>query len=147
CRLSYRLRMDNQQRKAAFAKRFNAALEASGNAVLSDGDLVKLLARHGVATSPQTVSNWRNGKHFPKLEQIEGIAKMLGVDVCYLAFGKEKQRLGEAQGNWNAAGAKDQAVLDALTVLEPKTREVVQQLIRLLGPSERRPGPRKRSSR
>ena len=137
--------MDNQQRKAAFAKRFNAALEASGHAALSDGDFVKLLARNSVATSPQTVSNWRNGKHFPKLEQIEGIARTLGVDAGYLAFGKP--RVGEARSGWNAEAGKDQAIVDGLAVLAPEARDVVQQLIRLLGPSERRPGPRKRSTR
>lgn len=54
--------MDIEQRRTAFAKRLNGALQKTGKAALSGEEIVKLLARHGVAVTSQTVSNWRNGR-------------------------------------------------------------------------------------
>lgn len=135
--------MDKQQRKTGFARRFNAALEKGGKATFSDGELVKLLARKGVVTSSQSVSNWRNGKHMPKLDQIEGIAQMLGVDPGELAFGKP--RIGESRGAWRSGSDGDQAMAEALTLLGEQEREVLRTLIRMLGSRGSRPGRRKRA--
>jgi hypothetical protein len=132
--------MDMQQRRAAFSKRFNAALQKGGKAGLSDGSLVKLLAREGVGVSSASVANWRNAKHMPKLEQIEGVARMLGVDPGELAFGKP--RTAEARAVYGGAG-DEQAVLDGLTLLGEREREVLRDLIGLLGPRGPRPGRRK----
>lgn len=129
-----------QQRRTAFAKRFNAALQKGGKAGRSDGELVKLLAREGVAVSSATVSNWRNGKHMPRLEQIEGIARMLGVDPGELAFGKP--RTAEVRAPYGK-DVDEQAVLDGLALLGKQEREVLRSLIRLLGPRGPRPGRRK----
>lgn len=132
--------MDKQQRRTAFAKRFNAALQTGGKAGLSDGELVKLLARHGVAVTSQSVSNWRNARYLPKLEQMEGIARMLDLDPGELAFGKP--RVAEARAVWGSGG-DEQSVLDELALLGDQEREVLRSLIRLLGPRGRRPGRRK----
>lgn len=129
-----------QQRRTAFAKRFNAALQKGGKAGHSDGELVKLLARHGVAVTSQSVSNWRNARYLPKLEQMEGIARMLDVDPGELAFGKP--RVGEVRATWGSGG-DEQAVLDGLALLGDREREVLHSLIRLLGPRGPRPGRRK----
>lgn len=134
--------MDKQQRRAAFAKRFNAALSKGGKAGRSDGELVKLLAREGVAVSSVSVSNWRNGKYMPRLDQIEGIARMLGVEAGELAFGQP--RTAEIRAPYGKDG-DEQAFLDDLALLGKQEREAVRNLIRLLGPRGARPGPRKQT--
>ena len=134
-----------EQRKLAFAKRFNAALERSGKAELSDGELVKRLARKGVVATSQTVSNWRNGKHFPKFEQIEGIARMLDTDPGDLAFGKA--RVAEPHAVWASGESADQAMVEELALLDEQEREALWTLIRLLRPRGSRPGRRKQARR
>lgn len=129
-----------QQRRTAFSKRFNSALQKGGKAGLSDGEIVKLLARQGVAVTSQSVSNWRNAKHMPKLEQIEGVARMLGVDAGELAFGKP--RAAEPAAVYRVQG-EDQAMLDGMALLGDDAREVLRQLITVLGARESRPGRRK----
>lgn len=129
-----------QQRRTAFAKRFNAALQKGGKARFSDGELVKLLARHGVAVTSQSVSNWRNAKYLPKLEQMEGLARMLNVDPGELAFGKP--RTAEVRAVYGNVG-DEQAVLEGLALLGDREREVLRNLIHLLGPRGPRPGRRK----
>lgn len=133
-----------QQRRTAFAKRFNAALQKSGKAGLSDGELVKLLARQGVGVTSQTVSNWRNARYMPRLEQLEGVARMLNVDPCELAFGKP--RTAEARAVYGGDG-EEQSVLDGLALLGKQEQEVLRDLIRLLGPRQRRPGRRKATTK
>ena len=138
--------MDAERRKQAFAARFNAALQKGDKAVRSDGDLVKLLARQGVAVSSVSVSNWRNGKHMPKLEQMEGLAAMLGVDPGELAFGP--QRIGETKTVYREGNAEERAVAESFALLGEQERALVRELIRVLtgkaGQPDKRPGPRKR---
>jgi transcriptional regulator with XRE-family HTH domain len=138
--------MDADRRRQAFASRFNAALEKGKKAVRSDGDIVKLLAREGVATTTQTVSNWRNGKHMPKLEQIEGLAAMLGVDPGELAFGN--RHLGEPKIAYREGNAEERALAESFALLGEQERALVRELIRVLTGKatqpEKRPGPRKR---
>lgn len=136
--------MDRQQRLVAFAKRFNAALEKGDKAKLSNEELAKLLARQRVGVTGQTVSNWRNAKYMPRLEQIEGIAQMLGMDAGELAFGKP--RTAEIRAVYGR-GIDEQAVLDGLALLGDQERKVLQSLIRLLGPREPRPGRRKATAK
>lgn len=136
--------MDKQQRRAAFAKRFNSALSKGEKAGRSDGELVKLLAREGVAVSSASVSNWRNGKYMPKLDQIEGIARMLGVDAGELAFGQS--RTAEIRASYGKDG-DEQALLEDLALLGKQEREAVRNLIRLLGPRGTRPGRRKATAK
>ena len=85
--------MDIARRRQGFASRFNKALETSGRSGLSDGELLKLFGRHGIAVTTQTVSNWRNGKHMPRLEQIEGLAEALNMEAAELAFGGKGGKL------------------------------------------------------
>jgi transcriptional regulator with XRE-family HTH domain len=136
--------MDMQQRRNGFAKRFNAALEKSGHAGLSDGDLVKLLARNGVAVTTQTVSNWRNAKHMPKLEQIEGLAGMLVIPPGELAFGTP--RIAESKTTYRDAGERQ--LVEAFALLGEDERALVRELMRVLTnramQQGKRPGPRKR---
>ncbi|KGM56420.1 hypothetical protein N799_04810 [Lysobacter arseniciresistens ZS79] len=136
--------MDMQQRRTAFSKRFNSALQKGGKAGLSDGEIVKLLARQGVAVTSQSVSNWRNAKHMPKLEQIEGVARMLGVDAGELAFGKP--RAAEPMAVYHARN-DDQAMLEGMALLGDDAREVLRQLIVVLGTRGPRPGRRKAARR
>jgi len=136
--------MDRQQRLMAFAKRFNAALEKRSKADLSNEELAKLLARQGVGVTGQTVSNWRNARYMPKLEQIEGIARMLGMDAGELAFGRP--RTAEVRAAYGK-GIDEQAVLDGLALLGDQERKVLHSLIRLLGPGGPRPGRRKAASK
>ncbi len=133
-----------QQRRTAFAKRFNAALQKGGKAELSDDDLVKLLARQGVGVSGVSVANWRNARHIPKLEQFEGIARMLNMDPGELAFGKP--RTGETRAVYGHGG-DEQSVADSLALLDDQSREVLRSLIRLLGPRNPRPGRRKANTK
>lgn len=136
--------MDMQQRRTAFAKRFNAALEKGDKARLSNEDLAKLLARQGVGVTGQTVSNWRNARYMPKLEQMEGVARMLGMDAGELAFGKP--RMAEIRAVYGK-GVDEQAMLDGMALLGDQERKVLQSLIRLLGPREPRPGRRKATAK
>lgn len=132
--------MDMQKRRTAFSRRFNSALQSSGKAGLSDGELVKLLARQGVGVTSQSVSNWRNGRHLPKLEQFEGVAEMLGVDVGELAFGKP--RAAESAAVYRAAGG-EHALLEDIALLGDDERQVLRQLIALLGGRGSKSGRRK----
>lgn len=134
--------MDMQQRRTAFSRRFNNALQKSGKAGLSDGEIVKLLARRGVSVTTQSVSNWRNAKYMPKLEQMEGVANMLGMDPGELAFGKP--RAGETTAVY-LAQSDEQSLLDGMALVGEDARGVLLQLITLLRPPTSRPGRRKAS--
>lgn len=78
----------------------------------------------------------------PKLEQMEGVARMLGMDPGELAFGRP--RTAEARADYGE-GAPDQALVDGLTLLGEEEREVLRSLVRLLGPPARRAGRRRES--
>jgi transcriptional regulator with XRE-family HTH domain len=136
--------METDRRRRAFATRLNAALQASGKDGLSDGDLVKLLARNGVAVTTQTVSNWRNAKHMPKLEQIEGLAGMLVIPPGELAFGTP--RIAESKTTYRDAGERQ--LVEAFALLGEDERALVRELMRVLTnramQQGKRPGPRKR---
>jgi len=138
--------MQTEQRRLAFAARFNAALQASGKDKLSDGDLLKLLGRNGVAVTTQTVSNWRNAKHLPKLEQIEGLAAMLEVSPGELAFGA--RGISEGKVVYRNDAAEERLLVEAFTLLGEDERALVRELVRVLTSRakqhEKRPGPRKR---
>lgn len=126
--------MDIAQRRQRFASRFNKALEASGRSALSDGDLLKLFGRHGIAVTTQTVSNWRNGKHMPRLEQIEGLAEALGVEAAELAFGGRQVRLGEKMSDaWHPGNPEERTLVEGLALLDQDEKALVHQLVRVLG--------------
>lgn len=137
--------MEKDRRRQAFAARFNAALKATGRAGFSDSGLVQLLARKGVGVTSATVSNWRNGKHMPKLDQIEGMAAMLEMDPGDLAFGTF--RIAEPKTAY--FGADERMLIDAFALLGEEERTLIRGLIRVLTAramqQEKRPGPRKRS--
>ena len=137
--------MENDRRRRAFATRFNAALKGSGKADLSDGDLVRVFARKGVAVTTQTVSNWRNGKHMPKLDQIEGLAETLGVPPGHLAFGAE--RVADRKEGYRAGNDEEKSLVEAFALLGAEERGLVLDLLRVLTAKalrrEKRPGPRK----
>ncbi len=132
--------MDMQQRRAAFAKRFADALERSGKAHLSDEKLAALLALRGLTVGGQAVANWRHGRNLPKLEQFEGLAELLEMDVGELAFGRV--RVGEARGAWTRD--EDRRLLDDFALLQQAEREVLLDLLRLLLSRGKRPGAQKR---
>lgn len=135
------------KRTAAFARRLHTALQNRGLLEHSDGDLAKLLARHHVAVSPQTISNWRNGKHLPKLQQFPGLAAMLRADPGELAFGKPNSAVAEQRGAWHVALSADESeIADGYVLLDDRRRALVRELIGLLslpGKSGKRPGRRK----
>jgi len=135
------------KRTAAFARRLHTALENRGFLESSGGELAKLLARHHVAVSPQTISNWRNGKHLPKLQQFPGLATLLRVDPGELAFGKTNRTIAEQRGAWHVESSPDESeIVEAYALLEDSRRALVRELIRLLslpGKSGKRPGRRR----
>lgn len=130
--------MDKQQRREAFAKRFIAALEHEHKAELSDGELVKRLARYGVSVTPATVGNWRNAKHVPKLDQLEGLARLLNMDPGELAFGGP--RIAEPSKLYAGTDSQDQALLERIALLDAEERTVLNDLIGLLEARRVRPG-------
>lgn len=132
--------MNIEQRRAAFAKRLQGALQKSGKAGLSGEEIARLLARQGVAVTSQTVSNWRGGRTMPKLEQMEAVARMLRADPGELAFGKP--RTAEPRAGYGQGG-DEQSLLDGFSLLGDDEREALRGLIRLLGPKARRPGRRR----
>ncbi|WCE04747.1 hypothetical protein [Pseudoxanthomonas sp. JBR18] len=134
----YRPRMDIARRREDFASRFNKALQASGRSELSDGELLKLFGRHGIAVTTQTVSNWRHGKHMPRLEQIEGLAAALGIEAAELAFGK--LRVGESRAAWPMQSTEERALVEGLALLDDEQKALVRDLVRVLG--QRRAGQR-----
>ncbi|WP_330948281.1 hypothetical protein [Thermomonas sp. LB-4] len=136
--------MDKQQRREAFAKRFIAALEREQKAELSDGELVKRLARHGVSVTPATVGNWRNAKHMPKLEQMEGVARLLNMDPGALAFGGP--RISEPPKLYAAADSQAHALIERIALLDAKERAVLTDLVALLESRRvRAPGKRRKT--
>ncbi|WP_440976340.1 helix-turn-helix domain-containing protein [Pseudoxanthomonas winnipegensis] len=140
--------MDIARRRQGFASRFNKALETSGRSGLSDGELLKLFGRHGIAVTTQTVSNWRNGKHMPRLEQIEGLAEALNMEAAELAFGGKggKLRVQEPRAAWHANSPEERTLVEGLALLEPEEKALVQELVRVLGQrhAAKRRGRRKR---
>lgn len=132
--------MDMQARRAAFAERFNKALQKSGMGEMSGEELSKLLARRRVVVTGHTVTNWRNAKYMPRLEQFEGIAQMVGVDAGELAFGKP--RAAESRAGYGQA-SEEQSVLDGWALLAEPEREALLQLIKVMGRKKNRPGRRR----
>ena len=113
---------------------------------MSDGELVKLLARNGVGVTTQTVSNWRNGKHFPKLDQLPGLAATVDADACELAFGRSTTRVAEARAAWRAGSDEEQVLVNHYALLNQEQQSLVRELIRVLsspGKNGKRPGRRK----
>lgn len=138
--------MDNEKRRSEFARRFKASVARSGKSGLSDGELAKLLGRNGVAVTTQTISNWRNGKHMPKLEQLPGLAKTLGTDPAELAFGPVASRVAEPGPARYAATDEEREVIESYVLLNEQQRALIREMIRLLvqpGKDGKRPGPRK----
>ena len=138
--------MDSERRRLDFATRLQSALRRSAKDTLSDGDLVKLLARNGVGVTSQTVSNWRNGKHFPKLEQLPGLAETIDADPCELAFGKPTTRVAEKRAVWRAGSTDEQLLVSNYALLGEEQQALVRELIRVLslpGKNGKRPGRRK----
>lgn len=132
--------MDIQQHKIGFAKRFRAALERRNLQDQTDGALVRLMARVGLAVSDKTVGNWRNAKHMPTVYQVQALAKWLDIDAGDLAFGKP--RIGEARGSW-AQAASTQIESDELALLGAEERTAVMVVVRLLAERRARPGRKK----
>jgi len=133
------------KRNAAFAKRLHVALERCRLLDKSDGDLATLLVRHRVVVSPQTVGNWRRGRHLPKLDQFVGLAGMLRMEPGELAFGRLGVAVAE-QREGDAAFAEEDAVVQAYALLDERRRALVRELIGLLsapGLDAKRPGRRK----
>jgi hypothetical protein len=134
------------KRNAAFARRLNAALESCGLRESSDGELAKLLARKNVSVSPQSVGNWRNGKHMPKLDQFVGLAAMLKADPGELAFGKSSATIGEQRAGYVEPPSDEGDVVNSYALLDDGRRARARELIRYLSlPSKsgKRPGRRR----
>jgi transcriptional regulator with XRE-family HTH domain len=138
--------MDKDRHRNEFARRFRASIARSGKSELSDGELAKQFGRNGVVVTTQTISNWRNGKHMPKLEQLPGLARSLRTDAAELAFGPATSRVAEPDLARYASNDEEREVVEGYVLLNDRQRALVLDLIRLLtqpGKSGRRSGPRK----
>ena len=71
--------------KKAFAERLKAALKREGIEA-SAAELTRLLELEGVDVSPQAVSAWLNGKHRPRPDHLEALAKITGAEPHELEY-------------------------------------------------------------
>lgn len=101
-----------------FGERLKAARTLAG---LSGAELGKGAGENGRDATRQSVSDWENGRHYPKADQLRIICLRLNVSADHLIFGDLRQ---------SVAMAKATSAVQELT--EDQRREL---LAMMLGPA------------
>jgi len=116
--------------KKGFADRLRAALRREGMD-MGASELKRLLELQGVVVSAPAVSNWLNGKHRPRPDHIEALAKIAGVEPQDLEY---KAAPSKGVRDVNTAWPDHVRGLDRLTfemylTLPGDKRKLVRELI------------------
>jgi len=124
---------------AAFAERLQQHLNKGGFDA-NRAELVKQLARSGrISVTQQTISGWLSGKHLPKPDAIQGLARMLGTDPCALLFGGKASGVREPRSEWpDHVRARDRNLFQEFLALPANHQEAVRQHIESLSNASRK---------
>lgn len=128
--------------KNAFADRLRAALKHEGMDA-GAAELARLLEFEGVVVSSQAISGWLNGKHRPRPDHMEALAKIVGVEPHELEY-KATPAKGVRDVNtaWpDRIRGLDRLAFEAYLTLPGEKRKLVRELITELA---KEPSGRKR---
>lgn len=88
----------------------------------------------GRSVSLQSVSRWLGGRAIPEQDKLQVLAALFGVEPHALRFGSGGKRIAESARAWPAGvGARERVIIDAFLALPPKRRELVGELVKVLG--------------
>ena len=127
--------------KKAFANRLRDALKHEGLDAAGGTRLSQLLELEGVVVSSQAISGWLNGKHRPRPDHMEALAKIVGVEPHELEYKAVRAKgVRDVNTAWpdNVRGL-DRLAFEAYLTLTKDKRTLVRELITELakGPSDR----------
>jgi transcriptional regulator with XRE-family HTH domain len=127
--------------KKAFADRLKAALKREDMGA-GAAELARLLEFEGVDVSSQAISGWLNGKHRPRPDHMEALAKIVGVEPHELEY-KAATTKGVRDVNtaWpDRVRGLDRLAFEAYLTLSGDKQKLVRELITELakGPSGRK---------
>lgn len=116
--------------KRAFAERLKAALKRE-RMEAGAAELMRLLELQGVHVSQQAVSGWLNGRHRPRPDHVEALARVVGVEPHELEY---KPTFAKGVRDVNTAWPDHVRGLDRLTfeaylTLSAGKQKVVRELI------------------
>lgn len=121
-----------KKEQEAFAARLLSGL-AAANIDASPKELEKLLARHGgTPVTPQAISGWLHGKHFPKPDNIQALARMVNVPPHQLQYGGKTTARGVREPNrsWpDHVSGMDRLAFEEFLTLSERQRKLVRELI------------------
>lgn len=101
-----------------FGERLKAARVLAG---ISGAELGKGAGENGRDATRQSVSDWENGRHYPKADQLRIICLRLNVSADHLIFGDLRQSVAMAK---------------AASAVQELTQEQREELLRtMLGPT------------
>ena len=122
-----------------FSRRLGQAMSAAGYEP-RPAILFRLFnARYaGRSVSFQSASRWLGGRSIPEQDKLQVLADLFGVAPQTLRFGDPTTRLAEARAEWNAAGARERAVIDTFLGLPVRQRELVGELVKALAQADRK---------
>jgi transcriptional regulator with XRE-family HTH domain len=108
-----------------FGRRLAEAIERSGRRQTALAECL--------GVSANTICNWKRGDSTPRIEQLEPLARFLGVSEAWL-LGHTNREIAEDGGVTGSrlADADLLGVLAALEGAEPQLRELVESIPRLI---------------
>jgi transcriptional regulator with XRE-family HTH domain len=119
-----------KKEQEAFAARLRAGLKAAG-VEASPKQLEMLLARYGgTPVTPQAISGWLNGRHLPKPDNIQALARMVNMPPHELQFGPRSRGVREARAAWpDHLSGIDRLTFEEFLLLPERRRKLVRELI------------------
>ncbi len=127
--------------KKAFADRLRAALRHEGMDA-GAAELARLLEFEGVVVSSQAISGWLNGKHRPRPDHMEALAKIVGVEPHQLEYKMAPAKgVRDVNTAWpDRVRGLDRLAFEAYLTLSRAKQTLVRELITELAkePSNRK---------
>jgi hypothetical protein len=120
-----------KKEQEAFAARLLTGL-AAASIEASPKELEKLLARYGgTPVTPQAISGWLHGKHFPKQDNIQALARMMNMLPHELRYGARTTKgVREPNRAWpDHVSGMDRLAFEEFLTLSERQRKLVRELI------------------
>ena len=116
--------------KQAFADRLKAALKREGMDA-GASELARLLELQGVTVSSQAVSAWLSGKHRPRPDHMEALAKVVGVEPHELEYRSARTKgVRDLNTAWpHYVRGLDRVAFEAYLALPEEKQGLVRELI------------------
>jgi transcriptional regulator with XRE-family HTH domain len=138
---SHESEVNREQRRAQFAARLNRALDDAEGIRKGHGriaDFRDALANRNLKVSLQAARKWLVGESFPEQENVETIAKWLGVDREWLQFGEGPMRKSGVTDSSDTPRDLDHSpdpartgeiqAADLMQFATPRTRTVLERI-------------------